>query len=524
MEEIKLYLYHFLFAHGTNQLYLYLSFISAFILFFRITRSWKDRGKITICILLTSLSAYFGARILHVLIERPELLRTPQLIFSRFDGMTFNGSLLFGSLCFFLSLFMFDKIQRSQYWDEAARALALSYGFLRLSCFSKGCCWGNITTVPWSVKYFHSIYMPWHGIPVHPVQLYDAALGFSIFFILTSLSKEKRNGFLFPIFLLLYSFGRFFTEYFRGDSIRGEHILGLFSTSQWVSIVLTIGTVLYFLQKRPFALMLGSLLLTACVPLPSSPNDKDFQLIQRLESFEVYENFPSRHRQQNKNLLFLAADDNIQFGFSDLLKAAIGKDQPLPRIEDLTFWNYLPNLKKIYRSVVRIPYEKVNFKNFSTAVTYLESLGEPYDLVVLSHGMPNHLSTGSGYFFSYRELATWKGQLHHLHLVFLQSCYGQSLENDFFAAGAQYVMSYPGMNRNFFFFGLFLYYYPENSVEDAYELTHRNFDFWMSRPPYDQISNLFLAKMNQQLERPLSHEDWIDGFEMPRLIKQNQLP
>lgn len=89
--------------------------------------------------------------------------------------------------------------------------------------------------------------MPYKGIPVHPVQIYDAALGFSIGLVLWVLWREKiSRGRLFLIFAILYPISRFITEFYRADSFRGEDILLGLSTSQLISVaLLTLALAIY---------------------------------------------------------------------------------------------------------------------------------------------------------------------------------------------------------------------------------------------------------------------------------------
>jgi phosphatidylglycerol:prolipoprotein diacylglycerol transferase len=504
-QEFKLLFFSALFRFAANELMMVISFVIALIIFLRVSQGLKSKCKITLVLVATAIASFWGARLLHVIIERPELFHQPHLIYSRFDGMTFNGSILFGAIAFWLGLRLFEEQKCAEYWDQAALVTACSYGLMRIGCFSAGCCWGKPTSVPWSVKYSQSIFMPWLGIPVHPVQLYDAFLGFALFAALYILKTrfEHPRGKLFGVFLGLYSIGRFYTEFFRGDTIRGEDLVLGLSTSQIVSIsiLIVLGIRLIGFKRISassgiVALILASLILTGC--LPAAPSDQEFKSILRADVFETYQTKKSI-AQARKNVLFIASDQTIQVGFADILKAAY-KAESAPLLEDLVFWEYVHDLKRIYNVIVRIPPGKVGFEAVSSALADMESLGDPYDLILLTHGFPNHLSTGNGYFFSYRELGDLKGKLNHLNLVMLQSCYGTSLVQDFKEAGAKHVMSYPGLNRNFFFLGFFLKYYdPDKTAQATWELARNSFDFQMRTLPYVQIANILVSRQNASL-------------------------
>ncbi|MCH5303712.1 MAG: prolipoprotein diacylglyceryl transferase, partial [Ruminococcus sp.] len=59
--------------------------------------------------------------------------------------------------------------------------------------------------------------------------------------------KRIINGKLIFLYLIIYSVSRFFIEFFRGDIYRG--ILFGLSTSQWISILLIITSVIILIKK-----------------------------------------------------------------------------------------------------------------------------------------------------------------------------------------------------------------------------------------------------------------------------------
>ena len=76
------------------------------------------------------------------------------------------------------------------------------------------------------------------GIPLHPVQLYEAVVCLVLFFVLVRLSRHKRfDGQVFLAYTLLYAAARFVIEMFRGDADRG-FVFGALSTSQFIAAIL----------------------------------------------------------------------------------------------------------------------------------------------------------------------------------------------------------------------------------------------------------------------------------------------
>jgi len=159
------------------------------------------------------------------------------VLFPFSSGRTYYGALFGGIAAVYFVLRRFTPEQRLQRWNSAALFGAMTYGILRVGCFAGGCCWGHVTDVPWAVTFTtEASVMPFQGLPVHPVQLYDAALGFGLFAVLWKIEQPGRN--LVPWFLGLYACGRFVTEMFRGDLVRGADVAFGLSTSQVISLAI----------------------------------------------------------------------------------------------------------------------------------------------------------------------------------------------------------------------------------------------------------------------------------------------
>lgn len=226
----------------TNTVMLVLSVIlslGVFTIFLKKVMSWWQSF---LFLLIGAIVSFLSARLFHVLFEKPDyFLQNPGEIFTQFDGMTFYGSFIAGLLYLILSskIFSWDRPMRARFWDAGVLCTCLTYFLMRVGCFANGCCWGSITAHPWGVQYFDPrSAMPYKGIPVHPVQLYDAFIGLVLLIVLFIWWKEKAGrGRLIWAFFLAYPVARFITEFFRGDSFRGEDILLGLSTSQLISVV-----------------------------------------------------------------------------------------------------------------------------------------------------------------------------------------------------------------------------------------------------------------------------------------------
>ena len=128
--------------------------------------------------------------------------------------------------------------------DHFGVSLPLGHALGRLGCFAQGCCHGRPTELPWGVAYTDpasSVRAELLGLPLHPVQLYEAAgeLAIGLWVMLWLLPRVRegrfRYGTAFFAYIAYYSVLRFVTEFFRGDD-RGFFLSARLSPSQWWSI------------------------------------------------------------------------------------------------------------------------------------------------------------------------------------------------------------------------------------------------------------------------------------------------
>jgi prolipoprotein diacylglyceryltransferase len=145
------------------------------------------------------------------------------------------------------------------FFDRVAIGAGITFALVRTGCFLAGCDYGLPTALPWGVRFPRGSlaaldhvrrgFVP-HGapsLPVHPTQLYEAAVGLiGAAAAAMVLRRGRRDGRAFATFLAIYAAGRFAIELVRGDQDRGAFI-GL-STAQWVS--LAIGTTLLLWWRR----------------------------------------------------------------------------------------------------------------------------------------------------------------------------------------------------------------------------------------------------------------------------------
>jgi phosphatidylglycerol:prolipoprotein diacylglycerol transferase len=169
-----------------------------------------------------------------------------------YTGITFMGGLFGGALIFvILTLVVMIGKRRKQIWNTmnlAAIAITAGHSLGRIGCFCAGCCYG--------IESPYGLVFPKLGRRVLPTQLYEAVFLAALCGVLLLLSlKFQRKGILLIVYMYSYSIFRFFLEFLRGDE--GRAVVGIFSPSQWLSIILfaaaTFLSISVFVFKRvPF--------------------------------------------------------------------------------------------------------------------------------------------------------------------------------------------------------------------------------------------------------------------------------
>lgn len=138
-------------------------------------------------------------------------------------GMNYFGLLLTAPLILPLYCWIMGINIASQV-DAVTPAFPLALFFTKLGCATAGCCSG----IPWKF----GLRNPYNGRLEFPIQLLEAAVALGIFFFLLKVQKRLKPGTAYPVYVILYSGIRFFTEFLRAD----ENILWIFKTYQIICL------------------------------------------------------------------------------------------------------------------------------------------------------------------------------------------------------------------------------------------------------------------------------------------------
>ncbi|MCF6094152.1 prolipoprotein diacylglyceryl transferase [Microaerobacter geothermalis] len=189
-----------------------------------------------------------GARIWYVIFSWKTYVNNPIEIFFIWEGgLAIQGGLLGGIL---IGIW-FAKKRNIPVWtlaDIIAPGLILGMAIGRIGDFMAGDDYGIASEVFGVIYQPDSIAYKANGpVPLFPTALFEATADLIIMGILLMLKKRKLyEGFLFLWMLTLYSFARFFLEFFRGDSLRTFFDL---RTAQLTAVATIIISVIFMIRR-----------------------------------------------------------------------------------------------------------------------------------------------------------------------------------------------------------------------------------------------------------------------------------
>lgn len=182
------------------------------------------------------------AKLLYVICEFETYKREPLAIFSGSAG-SFFGAVIGGVL---LGVYYTKKAQISTWHLADVIALYIPLGHMigRVGCLLSGCCYGVETDLAWAMRCSSA-----DDLLRHPTQIYEM-IGNLLLFIVLWISgrrvEERKEryfpGFIFWLYVGLYSFLRIIIEAFRDSQILA---FGWLRTTQVFSLLVAVVVFLY---------------------------------------------------------------------------------------------------------------------------------------------------------------------------------------------------------------------------------------------------------------------------------------
>lgn len=212
-----------------------------------------DPAKAIDLVFYIILAAIAGSRIMDIIVsDRQRFLENPLMIFKIWEGgLVFYGGLI-ASLLVGVWFVRRHRLPFLILSDVFAPAIALGHAIGRIGCFLVGCCYGKIVShTAWYTVMFpkdaHS-FAP-AGVPLYPTQLMESFGELMIFGLLVLLGRRKKfDGQVMAVYLMIYPILRIFNEHFRDDVGRGFVIEPWVSVSQFVSILIFIVGVIFYVK------------------------------------------------------------------------------------------------------------------------------------------------------------------------------------------------------------------------------------------------------------------------------------
>ena len=218
-------------------LFYVLGFVMAYFIIDYLAKKKKislSKDDIADFLLYIIVGTVLGARIFYIIFYNlPFYLSNPfEMLAVWHGGLSFHGGLI-GSV---IAGFYFCKRKKIDFYEIAditVIPLALGLALGRIGNFINGELYGRITDVPWAVKFPDA-----EGFR-HPSQIYESFKNLLIFSTLWIIKDKKLpRGFIFWLFVVMYSALRFIVEFTREPDEQLGFIIGFLSMGQVLSIVM----------------------------------------------------------------------------------------------------------------------------------------------------------------------------------------------------------------------------------------------------------------------------------------------
>lgn len=123
-------------------------------------------------------------------------------------GANYFGILFFSPIILVLGCYL-ARLDVIRIFDLIAPTYPLALIFAKTGCFFAGCCKG--------IEWEHGLYNFDDKLYQVPVQLIEIAFALLLFIIFFSARKKIKTGTGFPLYMILYSSTRFFSEFLRAE-------------------------------------------------------------------------------------------------------------------------------------------------------------------------------------------------------------------------------------------------------------------------------------------------------------------
>jgi len=188
------------------------------------------------------LAAFVGGKLFFFFEDVGKYTADPGLI----PGAMGGGFVFYGSLIFSIPTIIIwlrkRKVAVRPFLDLLAFVGPVVHSFGRVGCFLAGCCHGKVCESWMGVTFSHpNTLASIKDTPLYPTQLFDIAVNVIILITVIILQKKQKfDGQLFLVYLMMYGVGRSIVEVYRGDEARGFLFGGAISHSQFIALCIVV--------------------------------------------------------------------------------------------------------------------------------------------------------------------------------------------------------------------------------------------------------------------------------------------
>ncbi len=200
-------------------------------------------------VMLAVIGGILGARLYYVIFNWDFYGKNlAEIVKVWHGGLAIHGGMIGG----ILMGWCFTQRHQLSFWkmaDIVAPAIILGQAFGRFGNFMNGDAHGVPTSMPWGIVFPPTSIAgrQFPGTPLHPTMLYELLINVGIFLLLWKIrTRPWKDGFLFCLYLILYSVGRFIVSFFRADDL----MFGPFRMPHLISILIIAAASLFIAIRR----------------------------------------------------------------------------------------------------------------------------------------------------------------------------------------------------------------------------------------------------------------------------------